>query len=151
MRRKIKIYWSKPMSIKEFRESDSRFEKGLYYVSRINGGHETLLYIGKTDNSFTNRIESHIKNRHWWITQFPDTILIRLGTIMHPKDYTKADLCAAESGLIFEMKPVGNNKQTMEYTYNYEYNDGNTVRLFEIYNEGNRKALKAKISMYEQE
>ena len=60
-------------------------------------------------------MESHIRNHHWWITEFPDTVLIRLGTIIKPENYTKADLCAAESGLIFEMKPVGNSKQTKEF------------------------------------
>ena len=151
MRRKLIINWTKPMSLDTFFSDEIRFEKGLYYVSRINGGCETMLYIGKTDNSFLHRINSHIKNRHWWIVRFPDSIQIRLGIITTPVDYSKADLCAVESGLIYEMKPVGNDKQAQMYSYAYTYSDGNEVRLFDIYNEGDCGQLPAKISMYEQE
>lgn len=139
------------MSIEKFWKDNRRHENGLYCVSRKNGGLETLLYIGKATNTFSSRIRGHQNNeKDWWIHEFSETIFIRLGKITHPKNYTDADIQSAENGLIYEMRPVGNIKQTNEYTYNYKDSQGDFVRLFEINNIGNG-LLKSIISMYEQE
>ncbi len=151
MRRKIEIEWSKPLSIEAFWNDVRRKEIGLYCVSRKNGGLETLLYIGKATVSFSKRIRGHQNDKDdWWMNELTNSILIRLGRITHPKEYTAADIQVAENGLIYEMKPVGNIKQVNQYTYNYKNSHGNMVGLAVIENKGN-KLLRSTIDMYEQE
>ena len=151
MRRKIEIEWSKPLSIEAFWNDVRRKEIGLYCVSRKNGGLETLLYIGKATVSFSKRIRGHQNDKDdWWMNELTNSILIRLGRITHPKEYTEADIQVAENGLIYEMKPVGNIKQVNQYTYNYKNSHGNMVGLAVIENKGN-KLLRSTIDMYEQE
>ncbi len=151
MRRKIEIEWSKPLSIEAFWNDVRRNEIGLYCVSRKNGGLETLLYIGKATVSFSRRIRGHQNDKDdWWMNELTNSILIRLGRITHPTEYTEADIQVAENGLIYEMKPVGNIKQVNQYTYNYKNSNGNMVGLAVIENKGN-KLLKSTIDMYEQE
>ena len=151
MRRKIEIEWSKPLSIEAFWNDVRRNEIGLYCVSRKNGGLETLLYIGRATVSFSKRIRGHQNDKDdWWMNELTNSIIIRLGRITHPTEYTEADIQVAENGLIYEMKPVGNIKQVNQYTYNYKNSHGNMVGLAVIENKGN-KLLKSTIDMYEQE
>ena len=139
------------MSIEAFWNDVRRNEIGLYCVSRKNGGLETLLYIGRATVSFSKRIRGHQNDKDdWWMNELTNSILIRLGRITHPTEYTEADIQVAENGLIYEMKPVGNIKQVNQYTYNYKNSHGNMVGLAVIENKGN-KLLKSTIDMYEQE
>ena len=60
--KEITIKWSYPLEFDKVLDSDRSNEIGLYYISRVFGSKETLLYIGKTTNSFKSRLSVHKQN-----------------------------------------------------------------------------------------
>ena len=109
----VKINWSYPVLYENIFSSTRINEIGLYYLSRKFGEKETLLYIGKTSNSFYNRLYSH-KN---WLNKYRGKLFVRLGIIVLPKTYDDNLITDVESALIYEMKPFENTDKTNGYYY----------------------------------
>ena len=57
--KEITIKWSYPKEIDKVLESEAADGIGIYYISRMFGDKETLLYIGKSTASFRSRLENH--------------------------------------------------------------------------------------------
>ncbi len=133
----IKINWSYPVLYSNIFSSDMINEKGLYYFSRKFGGKETLIYIGKTSNSFYSRLHSH----KYWINEYRGKVFVRLGTIVSPKIYDDSIITDMESALIYEMKPFENTDKINGYYY---------VNECKIINTGYRGLLPCVISMQNQ-
>lgn len=113
-------------------------EKGIYYISRKFGNKETLLYIGKTSNCFSNRLRAH----EYWINEHRGKILVRLGTIVSPQIYDDSVITDVESALIYGVDTLENTDKTKSYNCWNEY---------KIINTGYRGILPSIISMRDQD
>jgi hypothetical protein len=132
----IEINWSYPVIYENVFSSNKISEKGIYYISRKFGNKETLLYIGKTSNSFYCRLTNHES----WVSQYRGKIYVRLGTIVSPKIYDDSLVTDIESALIFEMKPFENTCKVKSYSCETEC---------KIINTGYKGALPSVVSMQE--
>lgn len=133
----IKINWSYPILYANIFSSNKINDKGIYYLSRKFGDKETLLYIGKTNNSFYNRLYSHKD----WLNEYRGKVFVRLGIIVSPKTYDDNIITDVESALIYEMKPFENTDKVNGYHYLTEC---------EIINTGYKGLLPPIISMRNQ-
>lgn len=102
--RTVKLYWSTPIEIENFFESEDCKDIGIYYITRKYGRKETPLYIGMTSDKFSSRMKSH----EHWLKEYRGKILIRLGRIISPNwyewdDYKKL-IHEIESILIYSMR-----------------------------------------------
>jgi len=109
----VKINWTYPVLYENIFSSIKVSEKGIYYLSRKFGDKETLLYIGKTSNSFYNRLYSHKD----WLNLYRGKLFVRLGIIVSPKTYDDNLITDVESALIYEMQPFENTDKTNGYYY----------------------------------
>lgn len=105
--RTVKLYWSMPMEIDNFFESEDAKDIGIYFITRKFGNSETPLYIGKSIHSFKSRIKSHEE----WLTEYKrGRLLIRLGRIISPNwyDWDKYQqlIRETESLLIYNMRDI---------------------------------------------
>ena len=132
----VKINWSYPVLYENIFSSIRVNEKGIYYLSRKFGDKETLLYIGKTSNSFYNRLNSH----KYWLNLYRGKLFVRLGIIISPKTYDDNLITDVESALIYEMQPFENTDKTNGYYY---------LNECKIVNTGYRGLLPPVISMRE--
>lgn len=132
----VELKWSYPVSYDNIFSSDKIYEKGIYYISRKFGDSETLLYIGKTNDCFYNRLYCHGD----WLNQYRGKIFVRLGIIISPKIYDDEVIKDIESALIYEMKPLENTDKVRSYHYLSEY---------KIINTGYKGLLPLVISMRE--
>jgi hypothetical protein len=132
----VKINWTYPVLYENIFSSIKVSEKGIYYLSRKFGDAETLLYIGKTSNSFYNRLNSH----KYWLNLYRGKLFVRLGIIISPKTYDDSLITDVESALIFEMQPFENTDNTNGYYY---------LNECKIVNTGYRGLLPPVISMRE--
>ena len=132
----VKINWSYPVLYENIFSSIRVNEKGIYYLSRKFGDKETLLYIGKTSNSFYNRLNSH----KYWLNLYRGKLFVRLGIIISPKTYDDSLITDVESALIYEMQPFENTDKTNGYYY---------LNECKIVNTGYRGLLPPVISMWE--
>ena len=130
----VKIYWTYPVLYENIFSSIKVSEKGIYYLSRNFGDKETLLYIGKTSNSFYNRLNSH----KYWLNLYRGKLFVRLGIIISPKTYDDSLITDVESALIYEMQPFENTDKTNGYYY---------LNECKIVNTGYRGLLPPVISM----
>ncbi|MBQ9956568.1 MAG: hypothetical protein IJO99_03275 [Ruminococcus sp.] len=102
----IKLYWSMPIEIDDFFDSEERKDVGIYYITRKHGNKETPLYIGMTSDSFNNRMKSH----KYWLKEYRGKIFIRLGRIISPNWYEwdkyQQLIHETESLLIYNMRDI---------------------------------------------
>ena len=132
----VKINWTYPVLYENIFSSIKVSEKGIYYLSRNFGDKETLLYIGKTSNSFYNRLNSH----KYWLNLYRGKLFVRLGIIISPKTYDDSLITDVESALIYEMQPFENTDKINGYYY---------LNECKIVNTGYRGLLPPVISMWE--
>jgi hypothetical protein len=119
MRKKdIIIKWTYPTKFNNAFEKEICSQYGLYYISRIFAGKETLIYIGKTIDSYSNRMKSHTDN---WLSTVKGEKLIRFGIIEKPKIYDNNLVEDIESAIIYEVNPKYNWMKTVSYTYRSGY------------------------------
>lgn len=79
----VQIRWFGAYNLDEsFYHRDIILNRGIYSISRIYRGKETLLYIGKTKRSFLQRIREHNKD---WLWNVKGQIKIRLGIMEYPE------------------------------------------------------------------
>ncbi|HZK02155.1 MAG TPA: hypothetical protein VFC96_04750 [Anaerovoracaceae bacterium] len=134
--KKVNIDWSYPRTYENIFYSPQIYDIGLHYLSRKYGNNETLLYIGKTSNSFYNRLNSH----KYWLNLYRGKLFVRLGIIISPKTYDDSLITDVESALIYEMQPFENTDKTNGYYY---------LNECKIVNTGYRGLLPPVISMWE--
>ena len=98
----ITIKWSYPTEIDKILQTEDMNDIGIYYISRVFGKKESILYIGKTTHSFGSRLESH---KEKWLDKYKGTKYVRLGRIVHPRfifsKKRKALINDAERTIIF--------------------------------------------------
>lgn len=140
--KKVTVEWSFPRQLDKNWYSEKLQGKGLYYISRIFGNKETLLYIGQTSETFYSRLLDH----DWkWMNRYRGVKYFRLGTITYPTNKTDEEMTQlvkdVESTLIYHMKPIENVKCTISYAPKH---------LYTVKNVGYRGELPAEpISMRE--
>ena len=71
----ITITWHGPYKLQNIEWYDIVNEIGIYAIYRVFGNNETLLYIGKTERSFLNRINEHTKE---WLCLYRDSCMLDL-------------------------------------------------------------------------
>ena len=105
--KEITIKWSYPKEFDAVLGSERMDDIGIYYISRVFGGKETLLYIGKTTASFRSRLKDH---KSKWLDTYRGAKYVRLGTIIEPKEMSVYDTAGyindAEKTIIFYMTQV---------------------------------------------
>jgi hypothetical protein len=129
----VTLEWTKPrfldkkVSVDKDWYDGQLYNTGLYYISRTHGKNQTLLYIGKTSDSFFPRILSHQED---WLYQVRGKIYIRLGYIIKPDYRASLDIPQiikdVESALIYKMQPPYNEKGRYSYTPTHLYKVTNT-------------------------
>ena len=117
-KKKVVIDWSYPICYGHAYEKEVMLNKGLYYISRLFGDKETLIYIGKTMDCYWNRLKSHEEN---WLNDVKGQKYVRFGIIKTPEDYDNDFLEDVESAIIYEMQPKYNYMKTCSYTYRSGY------------------------------
>ncbi len=133
--KKVIIEWSYPRTYDNIFYLPQINEVGLYCLSvKSNKGKEELIYIGKTNHSFYNRLGSHQE----WFSLYRGKRLVRLGVIKQPKKYDNELITDIESALIYEIKPFENTDKINGYSC---YN------VCEIENSGYRGLLPRIIDM----
>ncbi len=100
----VTIKWSYPIRLDKIMQKECMNDIGLYYISRVFGNRESILYIGKTTYSFGSRLESHCKD---WIDSYRGEKYVRLGRIVEPSnlspDRLKQLINDSEKTIIFYM------------------------------------------------
>lgn len=137
--RNITLEWSYPKRLENIFDDERVYDKGIYCIYRRFGGNDTLIYIGKTKDSFFNRLSCHCEN---WINKYRGEKFVRLGVIVSPQVYDDQIIEDVESALIYEMQPLHNTDKCKTYHYTYECKVKNTRY---------RGHLPEEVSMREQE
>lgn len=61
---KVHIKWPGSYSLNDFYNIEEAFKKGIFVIFRVYAKKETLLYIGKTQRSFIQKIRE--LNKYWF-------------------------------------------------------------------------------------
>lgn len=113
----INVLWKGPFSIDDVIKNKSENDDfGLYQIYGTHPiyGRNVLLYIGKTQDSFSKRFKSH---NNLWIKYEYDIVQIYLGEIKnHDKDFLiNEDLTEAENLLLYYCAPAYNSYSITDY------------------------------------
>lgn len=94
--------------------------KVLVYTAFLENlvGNETIIYIGKTESRFRDRLKNHKKS---WLSNYRGEKIVRFGTIIKPITVTKDIINDAESAIIFEIEPKHNTDKKREYNFTELY------------------------------
>lgn len=115
----IIIKWSYPREFENAKETELSYEGyGIYCISRKFAGNETILYVGKTDKQFRDRLKNHKKN---WMSQYRGEKFVRFGTITKPITVSSEIINDVESAIIYDIKPKHNTSKMKSYGYFEEY------------------------------
>lgn len=137
-RRIIRIRWTTPILLDEALVSPATSICGLYYISRVWGGHETSLYIGKATNAIRERLRAH---KHEWLYLYRGSLYVRIGQIIYPKTVSGNLIDHAESALIFEHGDILQENTDKRQSYSYS-------GLYRIENVGDIGMLHPFVDMY---
>ena len=144
----IRIKWSYPVLLENIDNAKFKEYNGVYAISRVWGEKtseprkEKLLYIGKTERSFEQRIFEHTQYK---LADKRGNMYVRFGIIQN--EFTPEVLDDIESALICSFQPEWNRSKIKEYTYKSDY-------FVYIINEGYRgvdviaKEIDAKLQFY---
>ena len=142
----IEINWGFPIPIENIQTNWKSSEIGIYYISRVFGGKETPIYIGKTEQSFEIRMNQHFRDNSSFLNK-RGAKYIRLGHIVRPKNLSGYDLTrlllTIESVIINEINPLlrdnlTNVSQSSSYTAWYDLH---------IINSGKRGMIPSDITL----
>lgn len=115
----IIIKWSFPREYENALETELSYEGyGIYCISRKFAGNETILYIGKTDRQFRDRLKNHKKD---WISKYRGEKLVRFGIITKPITVTSEIINDAESAIIYDINPKHNKSKIKSYKFFEDY------------------------------
>lgn len=114
----VTINWNGPYLLHDLETYETSTSSGIYAISRVWGGNETLLYIGKTTRTFFQRMNEH--NRDWFMNVRGE-IRFRFGVTQFEdgKKYSKKKLGDIEALLICYHKPQ-ENTMSMNYYWGRE-------------------------------
>jgi hypothetical protein len=103
----VHIRWYGAYSLDDFYTKELALYSGIYAIYRVYGEKETLLYIGKTSRTFSQRISEHSKA---WLGNVKGKIQVRLGLLEFPEGekYSDQKLADVESLLILWHLPREN-------------------------------------------
>jgi len=132
----VQIRWHGPYNLDSITMRDVCYNNGIYAISRVFGGKETLLYIGKTGRTFVQRLTEHNKD---WLWSVRGLIQIRVGLLEYASSerHTAQKLGDTESLLIHWHSPPYNT------TYRDWYYGRNKL---EVINVGKRGPLDKRVS-----
>ena len=141
----IRIHWSDPLPLDEAIASNISDIQGLYYITRVFGKKETSLYLGiaTRENTVRHRLQGHKVN---WVHLYRGRKYVRIGQIVHPRDYDAKIIDHAESAILYDPyhKKLFDENISKRNSYSYE-------ELYRVENTGNFFELKPVIRMKEQE
>ena len=114
----IVIKWSGPYNLQNIEKHPVSESFGIYTFTRLWGGNETLLYIGKTERDFARRMKEH---QDTWIHRVGGQIRVRFGVLemSDGRHYSSGKLAEIESLLIAWHKPR-ENTSSVNYYYRRE-------------------------------
>lgn len=117
MAKTVQIKWSYPKAWESALASSEAMETGVYKISKVFGGLESLLYIGLvkgTGRDFYTRMNEHRKD---WLGQVRGEKYFRFGKIRtFGNSIVNTDLVEeVESALIFEIQPPENTMKRSRY------------------------------------
>lgn len=137
----ININWYGPYKIDNIKNYDIAQDNGIYAIYRVWNNKEKLIYLGKTERSFIERINEHCKS---WLGEKKGQIKIRFGVLSLEagRKYSSYKLSDVEALLIITNTPHHNIKSI----YNYYGREKLVIR-----NIGRRGAIKEEISTDELE
>ena len=61
-KRAVTLKWSYPIKYNNASNEEICSQSEIYYISRVFGGHEASIYIGKTVDYFINLMKTHDEN-----------------------------------------------------------------------------------------
>lgn len=109
----ITIKWSYPREFENAKETELSYEGyGIYCISRKFGGNETIVYIGKTNKQFRDRLKNQKKN---WMSNYRGEKIVRFGTITQPRTVTSEIINDAESAIIYDVEPKHDKSKKKGY------------------------------------
>lgn len=115
----IIVKWTYPREFENAKETILSYEGfGIYCISRKFGRNETILYIGKTDRQFRDRLKNH---RKVWMSNYRGEKVVRFGTIVKPITVTSEIINDVESAIIYDIEPKHNKSKKKSYHYFEEY------------------------------
>ncbi len=103
----VTLRWLGPYNLEQLHVCNREKKRGIYAISRIWGGKETLLYIGRTKRDIKQRLKEHLD----WINEYRGQIQIRFGSLYNQK-YSPELLAEVESLLIILHNTVENTVNT---------------------------------------
>ena len=114
----IVIKWSGPYNLQTVGRHSISDNFGIYAFTRVWGGNEILLYIGKTERDFARRMKEHQVD---WLHKVGGQIRVRFGVLemLDGRRYTSEKLADIESLLIAWHKPC-ENTSSVNYYYGRE-------------------------------
>lgn len=127
----ITINWHGPYSLLNLGYKELAGNIGIYAIYRTYGNKETLLYIGKTERSFSQRLAEHYKD---WLYQVKGKITVRLGIVEIPYGgrFSPKRLSDIESLLITWHAPMYNTSSAVYYRGRFNLQINNVGRRTSI-------------------
>ena len=125
--RNIEIYWTYPRDYNNIGDHPLGDCLGIYYISRVWGGKETAIYVGKTLQAFKTRMYQHDLDGDDYTTK-RGRLKIRLGTIPQSFNFGRLNkdhfILTLESAIIQNIKDKSgvnlcNKQQLIQSSYYY--------------------------------
>lgn len=114
----IIVNWNGPYAFENINTCEVGCENGLYLISRVWGGNETFIYLGKTIRAFTTRLNEHNK---CWLGEVRGQIKVRFGVLEFEegRNFSKNKLSDVEA-LLINWHNFSFNTQSAKYYYGRE-------------------------------
>ncbi|PGA89587.1 sodium:proton symporter [Bacillus toyonensis] len=131
----VHIKWYGSYSLNDLYNREETFKKGIFAISRVYAKKETMLYIGKTQRRFIQKIRE--LNNDWFCDE--SELKIRLGIIEFPsgESYSEKKVKEIKSLLILRHTPVENDTSLIYYRGPFN---------LKILNKGRRGLIVKKLS-----
>ncbi|PDY77388.1 sodium:proton symporter [Bacillus cereus] len=131
----VHIKWYGSYSLNDLYNREEAFKKGIFTISRVYAKKETMLYIGKTQRHFIQKIRE--LNNDWFCGE--SELKIRLGIIEFPsgESYSEKKVKEIKSLLILRHTPLENDTSLVYYRRPFD---------LKILNKGRRGLIVKKLS-----
>ncbi|PFE15254.1 sodium:proton symporter [Bacillus cereus] len=131
----VHIKWYGSYSLNDLYNREEAFKKGIFAISRVYAKKETMLYIGKTQRHFIQKIRE--LNNDCFCDE--SELKIRLGIIEFPsgESYSEKKVKQIKSLLILRHTPLENDTSLVYYRRPFD---------LKILNKGRRGLIVKKLS-----